>query len=62
MQLDVTLCRFSCVMPRVHMVTVREVGMMSRRLVFAGDMMFGCFAMMFRRVFMVFSSLRVMFL
>jgi hypothetical protein len=25
-------------------------------------MMFGCFAMMLRRVFMVFSSLRVMFL
>jgi hypothetical protein len=61
-QLDVTLCRFSCVMPRVHMVTVRDVGVMSRRLVFAGAMMFGCFAMMFRRVFMVFSSLRVMFL
>jgi hypothetical protein len=49
-------------MPRVHMVTVRDVGVMSRRLVFAGPMMFGCFAMMFRRVFMVFSSLRVMFL
>jgi hypothetical protein len=31
-QLDVTLCRFSCVMRRVHMVTVRGVGMMSRRL------------------------------
>ena len=50
-------------MPRVHMVTVRDVGVMSRRLVFAGPMIFGCFAMMFRRVFMVFSkSLRVMFL
>jgi hypothetical protein len=61
-QLDVTLCRFSCVMPRVHMVTVRDVGVMSRRLVFTGAMMFGCFAMMFRGVFMVFSSLRVMFL
>jgi hypothetical protein len=61
-QLDVTLCRFSCVMPRVHMVTVRDVGVMSRRLVFAGAMMFGCFAMMLRRVFMVFSSLRVIFL
>ena len=35
-------------MPRVHMVTVRDVGVMSRRLVFAGAMMFGCFAMMFR--------------
>jgi hypothetical protein len=52
-QLDVTLCRFSSVMPRVHMVTVRDVGVISRRLVFAGAMMFGC---------MVFSSLRVMFL
>jgi hypothetical protein len=61
-QLDVTLCRFSCVMRRMHMVTVRGVGMMSRRLVFSGAMMFGCFAMMFRRMFMVFSSLRVMFL
>ena len=46
-------------MRRVHMVTVRGVGMMSRRLVFAGAMMFGCFVTMFRRVFMVFSSLRV---
>jgi hypothetical protein len=61
-QLDVTLCRFSCVMHRVHMVAVRGVSMMSRRLVFAGAMMLGCCAMMFRRVFMVFSSLRVMFL
>jgi hypothetical protein len=33
--------------------------MMSRRLVFAGAMMFSCFVTMFRRVFMVFSSLRV---
>jgi hypothetical protein len=41
-QLDVTLCRFSCVMPRVHMVTVRDVGVMSRRLVFAGAMMSSC--------------------
>ena len=49
-------------MRRVHMVTVRGVGMVSRRLVFAGAMMFGCFAMMFRCMFMVFSSLRVMFL
>jgi hypothetical protein len=47
-QLDVTLCRFSCVMPRVHMVTVRDMGVMSRRLVFVGAMMFVCFAMMFR--------------
>jgi hypothetical protein len=61
-QLDMTLCCFTCVMRRVQMVTVRGVGMMSRRLVFAGAMMFGCFAMMLRRVFMVFSSLRVMFL
>jgi hypothetical protein len=46
----------------MHIVTVRGVGMMSRRLVFAGAMMFGCFAMMLRGVFMVFSSLGVMFL
>lgn len=42
MQLDVTLCRFSYVMPRVHTVTVRDVGVMSRRLVFAGAMMSSC--------------------
>jgi hypothetical protein len=46
-QLDVTLCRFSCVMPRVHVVTVCDVGVISRRLVFAGAMMVGSFAMMF---------------
>jgi hypothetical protein len=61
-QLDVTLCRFTSVMRRVQMMTVRGMRMVSRRLVFAGAMMFGCFAMMLRRVFMVFSSLRVMFL
>jgi hypothetical protein len=61
-QLDVTLCCFSSVMRRVQMMTVRGMRMVSRRLVFAGAMMFGCFAMMLRRVFMVFSSLRVMFL
>jgi hypothetical protein len=61
-QLDVTLCCFTCVMRRVQMVTVCGVSMMSRRLVFAGAMMFGCFAMMLRRVLMVFSGLRVMFL
>jgi hypothetical protein len=48
-------------MRRVQMMTVRGMRMVSRRLVFAGAMMFGCFAMMLRRVFMVFSSLRVMF-
>ena len=61
-QLDVTLCCFSCVMPRVHMVPVRGMRKVSRRLVFAGAMIFRCFAMMLRRVFMVFRSLRVMFL
>ena len=49
-------------MHRVQMMTVRGMRMVSRRLVLAGAMMFGCFAMMLRRVFMVFSSLRVMFL
>jgi hypothetical protein len=49
-------------MRRVQMMTVRGMRMVSRRLVFAGAMMFGCFAMMLRGVFMVFSSLRVMFL
>jgi hypothetical protein len=61
-QLDVTLCCFTGVMHRVQMMTVRGMRMVSPRLVFAGAMMFGCFAMMLRRVFMVFSSLRVMFL
>ena len=49
-------------MRRVQMMTVRGMCMVRRRLVFAGAMMFSCFAMMLRRVFMVFSSLRVMFL
>jgi len=35
-------------MPRVRMVTVRDMGVMSRRLVFVGAMTFGCFEMMFR--------------
>jgi hypothetical protein len=61
-QLDVTLCCFTSVMRRVQMMTVRGMRMVSRRLVFAGAMMFSCFAMMLRRVFVVFSSLRVMFL
>jgi hypothetical protein len=49
-------------MHRVQMMTVRGMSMMSSRLVFPGTMLFSCFAMMFRCVFMVFSSLRVMFL
>jgi hypothetical protein len=49
-------------MRRVQMMTVSGVRMVSRRLVFAGAMMFSCFAMMLRRVFVVFSSLRMMFL
>jgi hypothetical protein len=61
-QLDVTLCCFTSVMRRVQMMTVRGMRMVSRRLVFAGAMMFSCFVMMLRRVFMVFGSLRVMFL
>jgi hypothetical protein len=61
-QLDVTLCCFTSVMRRLQMMTVRGVRMVGGRLVFAGAMMFGCFAMMLGRVFMVFSSLRVMFL
>jgi hypothetical protein len=61
-QLDVTLCCFTSVMHRVQMMTMRGMRMVSRRLVFAGAMMFGCFAMMFRGVFMMFSSLRVVFL
>jgi hypothetical protein len=49
-------------MRRVQIMTVRGMRMVSRGLVFAGAMMFSCFAMMLRRVFMVFSSLGVMFL
>jgi len=49
-------------MLRVQMMTVRGMRMVSRRLVFAGAMMFSSFAMMLRSVFMVFGSLRVMFL
>jgi hypothetical protein len=49
-------------MRRVQVMTVRGMRMVSRRLVFAGAMMLSCFAMVLRRVFMVFSSLRVMFL
>jgi hypothetical protein len=61
-QVHVTLCCFTSVMRRVQMMTVRGMRMVSGRLVFAGAMMFSCFAMMLRRVFMVFSSLGVMFL
>jgi hypothetical protein len=61
-QLDVTLCCFTGMMRRVQMVPLRGMRMVSRRLVFAGAMMFSCFAVMLSRVFMVFSSLRVMFL
>jgi hypothetical protein len=46
-------------MRRVQMMAVHGMRMVSRRLVFAGPMMFGCFAMMLRRVFIVFSSLGV---
>ena len=49
-------------MHRVQMMAVRGMRMMSRRLVFAGAMLLSCSAMMFRCVFMVISSLRVMFL
>jgi hypothetical protein len=61
MQLDVTLCCFTSVVRRVQMMAVRGVRMVSRRLVFAGAMMFGCFAMVLRGVFMVFSGFGVMF-
>jgi hypothetical protein len=42
MKLDVTLCRLSCVMPRVHVVTVRDVGVPPSRVCRSHDVRLLC--------------------
>ena len=60
-QFDVPLGRFTRVMRRMQMMPMGGMRMMGRRLVFAGTMMLGRFAMVLRGLFMVFSGFRVMF-
>src|SRR6516165_8653827 len=60
-QFNVTLGCLTCVMRRMQMMPVGSMRMMRRQFVFASTMMLGGLAMMFRRVFMVFSGFRVMF-
>jgi len=59
--LDVRFCSFCCVMRRVVQVPLRNVRVMRRRQVIAGLVMFGGFAMMPSRVFVVFSCLVMVF-
>ena len=56
----VALGRFTRVMRRMQMMPMGRVRMMRRHFVFASSMMLRRFAMVLRRVFMVFSGLRVM--
>jgi hypothetical protein len=60
-QFDVALGRFTGVMRRMQMMPMGGMGMMRRHFVFASSMMLSRFAMVLRRVFMVFSGFRVMF-
>ena len=60
-QFDVALGRFTGVMRRMQMMPMGNMRMMRRQFVFASTVMLRCFAMMLRRVFMVFSGFRVMF-
>jgi hypothetical protein len=48
------------VMRRVHVVTLRQMGMMRRRLVIAAFVMLGSFPVMVGRMLMVRGGLRVM--
>ncbi len=59
--LDVCFCCFCCVMRCVVQVPLGGVRVMRRRQVIAGLMMFGSFAMMPSRVFVVFSCLVMVF-
>jgi hypothetical protein len=60
-QFDVALGRFTVVMHRMQMMSVRNMRMMRRHFVFASTMMLGRFAMVLCGVFVVFGSFRVMF-
>jgi hypothetical protein len=56
----VQLCCFGGVVRRVMQVTLGRVCMMCSRLVIAGVVMLGCFAMVARRVFMMLGCLMMM--
>ena len=60
-QFDVALGRFTLVMRRMQMMSVRNMRMMRRHLMFASTVMLGRFAMVLCSVFMMFSGFRVMF-
>jgi hypothetical protein len=60
-QFDVALGCFTRVMRRMQMMPMGSMRMMRRRLVFAGIMMLGRFAVVLGSLFVMFSSLRVMF-
>jgi hypothetical protein len=57
---DVQFCRFGGVVSCVMRVTVGGVCMMRRRLVVSFFVMLGCFAMMARRVVVMFGRLTMM--
>jgi hypothetical protein len=59
-RLDVMLGGFLGVMRRVHVVTLRQVGMVRCRLVIAVLVMLGSFPVMVGRMFMVLGGLGVM--
>lgn len=59
-RLDVMLGSFFGVMRRVHVVTMRQMGMMRCRLVIAVLVMLGSFPVMVGRMLMVLGGLRVM--
>lgn len=59
--LDVCFCGFCCVMCCVVQVPLRGVRVMRRRQVIAGLVVFGGFAMVPSRVFVVFSCLVMVF-
>jgi hypothetical protein len=59
-RLDVMLGSFFGVMRRVHVMTLRQMGMMCRCLVIAVLVMLGSFPVMVGRMFMVLGGLGVM--
>lgn len=58
--IGVMLSGFFGMMGSVHRMSVRDMGMVAALFVIARFVVFGCFAVMFRRVFMVFRSLVMM--
>jgi hypothetical protein len=58
--IGVMLSGFFGMMGSVQRVPVRDMGMVAGLFVIAGFVVVGCFAVMFRRLFMVFRSLVMM--